>query len=329
MAPKVSVSGLIPALIIAASLTGAASGIAQAQQKFPTKPVRIVVGFSAGSATDITARMVATKLGDIWGQSLVIENRTGAAGQLATVMVANAAPDGHTLLMISTAMVINSVLPDKPLYNLLKDFTGVTQIGTVTTAVVVTPSLGVKSVKELIALAHERSGKLLYGTSGAGSGTHITTARFNMAAGIKGVHVAFKGLPEVLIEVAAGRLNYGLISLGPALPFIQEKRVIALAQIAAKRAASLPDVPLITEALPGFERDTTHAIIAPAGTPSAIVNQISRDIARALEFPDVRERMANIGFEPAPLTPEEHNQQLRRLHESLSKVVVAVGLRAP
>ena len=329
MAPKVSVSGLIPALIIAASLTGAASGIAQAQQKFPTKPVRIVVGFSAGSATDITARMVATKLGDIWGQSLVIENRTGAAGQLATVMVANAAPDGHTLLMISTAMVINSVLPEKPLYNLLKDFTGVSQIGTVTTAVVVTPSLGVKSVKELIALAHERSGKLLYGTSGAGSGTHITTARFNMAAGIKGVHVAFKGLPEVLIEVAAGRLNYGLISLGPASPFIQEKRVIALAQIAAKRAASLPDVPLITEALPGFERDTTHAIIAPAGTPSAIVNQISRDIARALEFPDVRERMANIGFEPAPLTPEEHNQQLRRLHESLSKVVVAVGLRAP
>ena len=329
MAPKVSVSGLIPALVIAASLTGAASGIAQAQQKFPTKPVRIVVGFSAGSATDITARMVATKLGDIWGQSLVIENRTGAAGQLATVMVANAAPDGHTLLMISTAMVINSVLPEKPLYNLLKDFTGVSQIGIVTNALVVTPSLGIKSVKELIALAHERPGKLLFGTSGAGSGTHITTARFNMAAGIKGVHVAFKGLPEVLIEVAAGRLNYGLISLGPALPFIQEKRVIALAQIAAKRAVTLPDVPLITDALHGFERDTTHAIIAPAGTPRAITNQISRDIARVLELPDVRERMANIGFEPAPLTPEEHDKQLRRLHESLSKVVVAVGLRAP
>lgn len=316
--------------VIAAGFAVAATPLlAQAQQKFPTKPVRIVVGFTPGSATDITARMVASKLSDIWGQSLVIENRTGAAGQLATVMVAKAAPDGHTLLIMSTAMVINAVLPEKPLYDLLKDFTGVTQIGTVTTALIVTPSLGVKSVKELIALAHERPGKLLFGTSGAGSGTHITTARFNMAAGIKTVHVAFKGLPEVLIEVAAGRLNYGLISLGPALPFIQEKRVIALAQIAAKRAAALPDVPLITDALPGFERDTTHAIIAPAGTPRAIVNQISKDIARVLELADVKERMAAIGFEPAPMTPEEHNQQLRRLHETLSKVVVAVGLRAP
>ena len=318
--------------VIATGVTAAATALssqAQAQQKFPTRPVRIVVGFTPGSATDITARMVAAKLGDIWGQSLVIENRSGAGGQLATVMVANATPDGHTLLMMSTAMVINSVLPEKPLYNLLRDFTGVTQIGTVTTALIVTPTLGVKSVKELIALAHERPGKLLFGTSGAGSGTHITSARFNASADIKGVHVAFKGLPEVLIEVAAGRLNYGLISLGPALPFIQNQRVLALAQLAAKRAASLPDVPLITEALPSFERDTTHAIIAPAGTPSAIVNQISRDIARALEFPDVKERMANIGFEPAPMTPEEHNRQLRRLNESLAKVVVAIGLRAP
>ena len=316
--------------VIAAGFAVAATPLlAQAQQKFPTKPVRIVVGFTPGSATDITARMVASKLSDIWGQSLVIENRSGAGGQLATVMVANSTPDGHTLLMISTAMVINSVLPEKPLYNLLKDFTGVTQIGTVTTAVVVTPTLGVKSVKELIALAHERPGKLLFGTAGAGSGTHITSARFNFAAGIKTVHVAFKGLPEVLIEVAAGRLNYGLISLGPALPFIQEKRVMVLAQLAAKRASALPDVPLITEALPGFERDTTHAIIAPAGTPRAIVNQISKDIASVLDLPDVKERMAAIGFEPAPMTPEEHNKQLRRLHESLAKVVVAIGLRAP
>ena len=316
--------------VIATGFTAATTALpAQAQEKFPTKPVRIVVGFTPGSATDITARMVASKLSDIWGQSLVIENRSGAGGQLATVMVANATPDGHTLLMISTAMVINSVLPEKPLYNLLRDFTGVTQIGTVTTAVVVTPTLGVKSVKELIALAHERPGKLLFGTSGAGSGTHITSARFNVAAGIKTVHVAFKGLPEVLIEVAAGRLNYGLISLGPALPFIQNQRVLPLAQIAAKRAVSLPDVPLITDALPNFERDTTHAIIAPARTPRAIVNQISRDIARALEFPDVKERMSAIGFEPAPMTPDEHTQQLRRLHESLAKVVVAIGLRAP
>ena len=322
-------SALYTAVIAAGFAVAATPLLAQAQQKFPTKPVRLVVGFSAGSGTDITARMIAPKLSEIWGQSVIIENRSGAGGQLATVMVAKATPDGHTLLYMSASFLINAVLPLKPLYDPLKDFTGVTQIGVNNSALVVTPSLGVKSVKELIALAHERPGKLLFGTSGAGGGTHITTERFNMAAGIKTVHVAFKGLPEVLIEVAAGRLNYGLISLGPALPFIQEKRVMVLAQIAAKRAAALPDVPLITEALPSFERDTTHAIIAPAGTPRAIVNQISKDIARVLEFPDVKERMAAIGFEPAPMTPEEHNRQLRRLVDTLSKVVVAIGLRAP
>ena len=322
-------SALYTAVIATGCGIAATPLLAQAQQKFPTKPVRIVVGFSPGSATDITARLIASKLTDIWGQSLIIENRSGAGGQLATVMVAKATPDGHTLLIMSTAMVINSVLPEKPLYDLLRDFTGVTQVGVVTTALVVTPSLVVKSVKELIALAHERPGKLLFGTSGAGSGTHITTARFNMAAGIKSVHVAFKGLPEALVEIAAGRLNYGLISLGPALPFIQDKRLVALAQIAEKRSAALPNVPLMKEALPTFERDATHAIIAPAGTPRAVVNQISKDIARVLELPDVKERMEAIGFEPAPMTPEEHNRQLRRFVETLSKVVVAVGLRAP
>ena len=322
-------SALNTAVIAAGFAVAATPLLAQAQQKFPTKPVRLVVGFSAGSGTDITARMIAPKLSEIWGQSVIIENRSGAGGQLATVMVAKAMPDGHTLLYMSASFLINAVLPLKPLYDPIKDFTGVTQIGVNNSALVVTPSLGVKSVKELIALAHERPGKLLFGTSGAGGGTHITTERFNMAAGIKTVHVAFKGLPEALIEIAAGRLNYGLISLGPALPFIQDKRLVVLAQLAAKRSPLLPDVPVMTEILPAFERDASSMIIAPAGTPRAIVNQISKDVARVLELPEVKERLDAIGFEPAPLTPEEHNRQLRRLLETFSKVVVAVGLRAP
>lgn len=303
--------------------------LAQAQQKFPNRPVRIVIGFTPGSATDITARLVGMKLADIWGQPVVFENRSGAGGQLATVMVAKATPDGYTLLMISSAMVVNSVLPVKPMYDIVKDFTGVSQIGIPTTVVVVTPSLGVKSLKELIAMAHARPGKLLFGTSGAGSGTHMTSELFNMAAGIKAVHVAFKGLPEVMIEVAAGRLNYGVISMGASMPFIQDKRVVPLAQIAAKRSPLLPEVPVLTEILPTFERDATHGIIAPAGTPREIVNLISRDIARALEFPDVKERMDAIGFERAPMTPDDYNRLLRRMALSLSKIVVTVGLRAP
>ena len=318
------------AAFVAAGIAAAtAPMLAQAQEKFPTKPVRLVVGFSPGSATDITGRLVASKLSEIWGQPVVIENRSGAGGQLATVMVAKATPDGYTLLMISSAMAVNSVLPVKPMYDLNKDFTGVGQIGVPTSVVLVTPSLGVKSLKELIALAHSRPGKLLFGTSGAGSGTHMTTELFNMAAGIKAVHVAFKGLPEVMVEVAAGRLNYGIISMGASLPFIQDKRVVPLAQIATRRTPVLPDVPLLTEILPTFERDATHGIIAPAGTPRDIVNLINRDIARALEFPDVKERMDAIGFERVPMTADEYTRLLRRLTNSLSKVVVMVGLRAP
>ncbi len=321
-------SAVYAAVIVMGLATAATPVLGQAQQKFPTKPVRIVVGFSPGSATDITARLIAPKLSDIWGQPVVIENRSGAGGQLAAVMVAKATPDGYTLLVTSTAFLISALLPSKPLYDPLKDFTGITQIGVGNTALVVAPSLGVKSAKELIALAHERPGKLLFGTSGAGSGTHITTERFNMAAGIKGVHVAFKGLPEALIEIAAGRLQYGLISLGPSLPFIQEKRLVALAQLAAKRSPLLPDVPVIAEILPTFERDATHMIIAPAGTPRAIVNQVSKDVAHVLELPDLKARMDAIGFERAPMTPEEHNRQLRRLLDNFSKVLVTIGLRA-
>ena len=303
--------------------------LAQAQQKFPTKPVRLVIGFSPGSATDLSGRMVAQKLGDIWGQPVVIENRSGAGGQLATVMVAKATPDGYTLLMISSAMVVNAVLPVKPMYDLLKEFTGVSQIGVPTSIVLANPGLGVKSVKDLIALAQSRPGKILFGTSGAGSGTHMTTEIFNTNAGIKAVHVAFKGLPEVMIEVAAGRLNYGIISMGASLPFVLDKRVVPLAVVAVKRSPILPDVPTVTEILPSFERDATHGIIAPAGTPREILNQISRDIARALEFPDVKERMDAMGFERVPVGPEEYTKLLRRLHASLSKTVVTVGLRAP
>ena len=303
--------------------------LAQAQQKFPTKPVRLVIGFSPGSATDLSGRMVAQKLGDIWGQPVVIENRSGAGGQLATVMVAKATPDGYTLLMISSAMVVNAVLPVKPMYDLLKEFTGVSQIGVPTSIVLANPGLGVKSVKDLIALAQSRPGKILFGTSGAGSGTHMTTEIFNTNAGIKAVHVAFKGLPEVMIEVAAGRLSYGIISMGASLPFVLDKRVVPLAVVAVKRSPILPDVPTVTEILPSFERDATHGIIAPAGTPREILNQISRDIARALEFPDVKERMDAMGFERVPVGPEEYTKLLRRLHASLSKTVVTVGLRAP
>jgi len=322
-------SATFAALIAMGIVVTAAQGVAQAQQKYPTRPVRIVVGFSAGSATDITARMLAPRLGEKWGQPVIVENRPGAGGTLAAATVAKATPDGHTLLLISAAFAIGAVLHANLPYDPLKDFVGVAQIGASTGALTVAPSLGVKSVKELIALAQERPGKIFYGSAGAGSGIHMTAERFKMVAGIKTVHVGFKGQPEMLIEIMSGRIHYGFPGLGPALGMIRDGRLVVLAVVTQKRSPLLPDVPTLVEVLPGFERDATHGLLAPAGTPLRILNQVSKDVAGVLDLPDVKQQMLAISFEPAPSTPEEFNQIIRSMIGTFAKVVVAAGLRAP
>ena len=315
------------ATIVAAVLAANAPALAQTQQKFPSKPVRLVVGFSPGSATDITARTIAPKLSELWRQPVVIENRSGAGSTLASAMVAQATPDGHTLLVVSTSFAITAVLQQKNLpYDALRDFRGVSQIGSTTGALTIPPTLGVKTVKEFIALAQERPGKILFGSAGAGSGLHMSTERFNMVAGIKGVHVGFKGQPEMIVEIATGRIHYGFPGLGSAMPFIKDGRLLPLAVNTPRRTPVLPEVPALVEVLPGFERDAAHALLAPARTPRRIVHQISKDVARVLELPDVKERMQSISFDIAPTTPEEYDEQIRKQIEIFTKVAKAAGL---
>jgi tripartite-type tricarboxylate transporter receptor subunit TctC len=302
------------------------SAFAQGAQTFPTRPVRIVVGFSPGSATDITARLIGPKLSELWGQPVVIENRSGAGSTLASAMVAQASPDGHTLMMVSTSFAITAVLQKDLPYNALKDFRGVAQVGSSTGALMVAPSLGVKSVKELIALAKEQPGKIRYASTGAGSGIHMSTERFNMVAGIKPVHVAFKGQPEMIVEIVTGRVHFGFPGLGPGMPFIKDGRLIALAVNTPKRSPQLPDVPAMIEILPDYERDAAHALMAPARTPDAIVRKVSRDVARVLEMPDVKERMYAISFDPSPTSPEDYDKIVRRQIEIFTTVAKAVGL---
>ena len=317
---------VLPALI-AAGLTGAAPGWAQNAAKFPTKPVRLVVGFSPGSATDFTARVFGAKLSELWGQPVVIENRSGAGSTLANATVAQATPDGHTLLVVSTSFAITAVLQGKNLpYDALRDFRGVSQFGSTTGALVVAPSLGVKSVKELIALAKER--KVIFGSAGAGSGLHMSTERFNMAAGIKTVHVGFKGQPEMVIEIVTGRVHYGFPSLGTSMAFIKDGRLIPLAVNTPKRSPLVPDVPAMVEIIPSFERDAAHALMAPARTPTPIVRQISKDVARVAEMSDVKERMRNISFDIAPSTPEEYDKAVRKQIEVFTQVAKSAGLIA-
>ena len=317
----------VVATAVAAGWLAATSAVAQTAEKFPTKPVRFLVGFSPGSATDITARLIAPKLEGLWGHPVVIENRSGAGGTLAWAVAAQATPDGHTLAVVSTAFAITAVLQGKSLpYDALKDFRAVTMIGTTTGVLSVAPSLGVTSAQELIALVKERPGKILYGSTGGGSGMHMGTERFNLVAGIKPTHVAFKGQPELIVEVVTGRVHFAIPSLGPAMPFIKDGRLLPLAVNTPKRSPHLPDVPAIIEIFPTFERDAAHALMAPAKTPTWIVQKIAKDIARVLEMPDVKERMHAMSFDPSPTTPEEYDREIRRQIEIFTIVAKIVGL---
>lgn len=310
--------------LIAGALTAEAGA---AEVNWPTRPVRIVVGFSAGSATDISARMLAPKLAELWGQPVVIENRTGAGSSIANAMVAKASPDGYTILMVSTSFTINAVLQNKATYDPVRDFSGVTQVGFSTGVIAVTPSLGVKTLKELIAAANARPGKILFGSAGAGSGIHMSAVRFNMAAGIKAQHVAFKGQPEMLIEIIAGRVHYGLPGLGPALGMIKEGRIIALAVVTPKRSPLLPDVPTVLEILPNFERDAAHGLLVPIGTPRPVIEKISRDVARVLDMPDVKKHMELINFIPGPTSPQEFDKIIRNQMVTFERVAREAGLK--
>lgn len=320
-------SALLAAWLVVAPTAGAQAPAKGAEQSWPTRPVRIIVAFSPGSASDITARLLAPKLSDIWGQPVVIENRSGAGGSIAFAMAAQASPDGYTLVLVTSSFAINAVLRPNVGYDPLRDFASVMQIGYPTGALVASPALGAKSVKALIALALERPGKILFGSSGAGSGIHMSAERFRMVAGIKATHVAFKGQPEMLVEIMAGRVHYGLPSLGPSIAMIRDGRLWALAVLTPKRSPLLPDVPAMIEILPAFRRDASNALMVPAKTPRAIINKINRDVARVLELPDIKKQMEAIDFVPAPSTPEELNQILRGMLVTFEEVARAAGLK--
>jgi len=299
-----------------------------AAQNYPTKPVRMIVPFTPGSATDLLARRVAPKMSDNWNQQVVVDNRGGGGGTLGASIVAKATPDGYTLLVHSIAFAMNAALYSKLPYDPLKDFAPVSQIVISTSLLVVAPTLGVKSVKELIALAKQKPGQLTFGTSGVGSGTHLNGEQFRFAAGIDVVHVPYKGVPEPLIDTIAGRIDYFLSPLVPALPFIRDGRLLALAVSTAQRTSVLPDVPTIAEAaLPGYEFQAWFGVFAPAGTPRPVVDQISREIARIVYLPDIKKQFLNQGEEGKPSTPEEFTRFIRAEIEKYSKVVKLAGIR--
>jgi tripartite-type tricarboxylate transporter receptor subunit TctC len=285
------------------------------------------VAFSAGGTPDTLARMVGPKMSESFGQPVIIDNRPGAGGTIAAALVAKAPPDGYTLLATSPGFAVTAALQPSLPYDPLKDLTGVAPLGYNLNVLVVSPASGLKSVKELIALAQAQPGKVLFGSAGAGSATHMSGERFRLAAGIKVQHVGFKGQPEFLIEIAAGRIHYGVAGLGPALTLIRDGKLVALAVGSPERTKVLPDVPTAAEVLPGWDRTGTQMWFAPAGTPRAVVNRINGEVARILGLPDIRQRLESYDFQVVTSTPEELDKMLRADIELFTRIAKEAGLR--
>jgi tripartite-type tricarboxylate transporter receptor subunit TctC len=310
----------------AMTMAGAAE-VLKAQQKFPTKPIRVMVPSSAGTATDTLARMIGAKASESWGQPVVVDSRPGAGGALASNIVAKAAPDGHTLLLTSGFAISAALQPNLP-YDPLKDFTGAGQIGIGSAVLIVAPALGVKSVKDLIVLAKSHPGKFIFGSGPIGTAIHLSGARIIRDAGIKVISVAFKGSTEAIIEVLAGRAHYSYVPLAPALPFIKDGKLIALA-VTPQRIRVLPDVPMLAETLPDYKvSGVSYGLLAPAGTPRPILNKISQEVARVLDLPDIKAWLQAAGIVAAPSTPEEFDKILREQIARISETARDLGLKA-
>jgi tripartite-type tricarboxylate transporter receptor subunit TctC len=320
---------LRPVLLAAAALVALMSPLfAWSQAKFPTKPIRILVPFGAGSQSDILARAIGQKMAENWGQQVVVDNRGSAGGVVASQLLVGASPDGHTLMLHSSGHAISASLYSKLPYDVRKDFAAVSQVALGSSVLVVSKDLGVKSMKELIALAKANPGKLSYGTAGVGSAAHIHGEMLGMDAGIKITHIGYKGPVDALNDTVAGRITFTLLGPGVAAPLVREGRVLALGISTAARSPMLPDVPTIAETgLAGHEYDVWFGLFAPARTPTAVVAQISREVARILQLPDVRDRFLALGSVPRSSTPDEFDAYVRAEIEKLGKVMRAAGVR--
>jgi tripartite-type tricarboxylate transporter receptor subunit TctC len=297
-------------------------------QDFPNKPVRVVVPFSAGSATDILARTVGQKLTELWGQQVVIDNRVGAGGTIGAGMVAKSPADGYTLLVHSSAQAVNAFIYSTLPYDTLKDFAQVAPIAGQPNVLVVTPASGYKTVADLVVDAKKRPGALNFGSAGIGSGTHLNAEKFKLAAAVDVLHIPYKGTPEALTDTMAGRVAYFFSPISAALPHVREGKLIALGVSSVKRAGLLPATPTIAETgLPGFEYNLWVGMFAPAGTPAEVVEKINRDVNRALREADVAARVAALGAEPMAMSPAEFDRFMRAEMDDAARIVKAGNIK--
>ena len=313
--------------LLAASLLAVVAAAASAQG-YPNKPVKIIVPFGAGGPADIYARAIAQRLSEPLGQQVIVEDRPGAGSAVGTDVVAKSAPDGYTLLMISNTHTINETLNPKLPYNLLRDFAPITQVNVMPNVLVVNPALGVNSVKELIALAKSKPGKLNYASSGPGTPYHLAAELFKAMTQTFIVHIPHKASGEARASVLGGQVEMMFDSLPTTVQQIKSGKMKGLAITSVKRSPLLPDMPTVAEAgVPGYEADLWLGLVAPAGTPAAIINRLHDETVKILQRADVRASFIQQGTEPIGSTPVQFAAMLKTDVERWGKVVRFSGAK--
>lgn len=295
---------------------------------YPARPIRMIIALAPGGGVDTSGRLLGQKFTEAWGQQVVAENRPGAGGTIATEIVARAAPDGYTLLMVSMGHAITPALY-KLSYDTIRDFAPISLFVQSPSVMAVHPSLPVKSVKELIAFAKPRPDQILFSSSGSGSGQHLAMELLNRMAGIRLVHVPYKGTAPSILDLVAGRVSITSASAISTMPHVRSGRLRALAVSSAKRSPSVPELPTVAEAaLPGFAVDQWYGLFAPAGTPKEIVAKLYGEIAKAVADPGTKERLLAMGLDPAGTPPDEFTAYLKTETAKWGKLVREAGIRA-
>ncbi len=319
-------------LILAAGCFVASAQPALAQKGdpaagFPSRPIRVIVPFTPGGQPDVFARLVGQRMSESLGQQIVVDNRVGAGGMIGSRIVAEATPDGYTLLSISAAHTILPSVRKLP-FNTARDFAGISMTYNAAYLLVVPNSLNVKTTQDLIALAKAKPGQLNLASAGRGSGTHFAGEMFKASAGIDVTHVPYKGIPEATNDLISGRVQMFMAPLASSSPLIKDGRMRALGVTSTKRVSVLPNIPTIAEAgLKGFRWDSWGAIFAPAKTPRAVVNKLNKAMVAALGLPDVQKTMRNLGAEPAPMTPAEIDKFVVQDLVTVAKLAKVAGIQ--
>lgn len=323
---KHALMALVAALFVAQPALAQAPAPANA---FPTKPIRFIVPFTAGSGTDIIARTVGEAMGRSMGQPIIIENKPGAGGTIAAAQVAKSEADGYTLLIHSSGHALNPAIYPNLAYDTVKDLTGVTSLAALPNVMVVSPQRGWKTVADVVAAAKAKPGELNYASAGVGSATHLNAEKFKLQAGINAVHVPFKGTPEALSDVIGGRNDWFFAPLSSVLPLIKDGKLQALAVSTPQRTPALPQVPTTLEAgVPESDYTFWVGMIAPANTPPALVRKLHDEALKALASADVKERMTKLGADPFPLPQDKFNAFIKTEMESAAKIAKAANLKA-